>query len=605
MVSWRAVGRVLRRPRLLAVYDTVTWICAVIVSLSLRYIDSVDGAPRMGFAWGLVATTLVFHALAFTAWLYRRRYRLGSKEEVIAVTRVAIGTSTIVTLGSVLWPGARPLPISASILCGLLALLAMLAGRTAIRVSKEHERRSSGEPALVFGLGVAGMQVLETMLADPESPYTPVGLLDDDKFKQSMRLRGLKCYGGKDAIAAAASATGATTLIVAVVTGKAEFYQDISHAASESGLDVKIVPPLSTLLQQSAAIRDLNDITITDLLGRREIETDLHQIAGYLRGRRVLVTGAGGSIGSEICRQVNQFPVAELIMLDRDESALHGVQLSLNNRALLDTPDVVLADIRDRAAMMTLFEQRRPQVVFHAAALKHLPMLEQYPEEAWKTNVLGSSNLLEAAQAQGVEVFVNISTDKAANPTSNLGYSKRIAERLTAQVSASNAGKYVSVRFGNVLGSRGSVLTTFAGQISAGGPVTVTDSEVSRYFMTIGEAVQLTLQAAAVGGTGMTLVLDMGQPVKIVDLAHQMISLSKRHIGIVFTGLRAGEKMYEELFDSDELPERTGHELVSAVTVQPLTLPEGQQWENNLLRELCRPVMPLPRNSVTTGFESA
>ncbi|NBU30505.1 MAG: polysaccharide biosynthesis protein, partial [Actinobacteria bacterium] len=567
---WRIVGRILRRPGPLAAFDTLLWFCAIIVSLSIRYVDFHDGPPRMGFAWGLAASILTFHSLAFGSWLYRRRYRLGSKEEVIAVTRVTIGTSAIVTLGSLLWPGQRPLPISASILAGLLALLGMLAGRTAIRASKEHERRSFGEPALVFGLGVAGMQILETMLADPESPYTPVGLLDDDKFKQSMRLRGLKCYGGLDDIKTAALATGATTLIVAVVTGQAEFYQHVSYACSKAGLDVKIVPPLSTLLQHSGTIRDLNDITITDLLGRREIETDLHQIAGYLRNRRVLVTGAGGSIGSELCRQLNQLPLAELIMVDRDESALHGLQLSLHNRALLDTPDVVLLDIRDSAAVSTLFAARKPHVVFHAAALKHLPMLEQYPDEAWKTNVLGSRNVIEAAAATQVEVFVNISTDKAANPTSVLGFSKRIAERLTTFTSQTSQGRYVSVRFGNVLGSRGSVLTSFTDQIAKGGPVTVTDPAVTRFFMTISEAVQLTLQAAAIGESGTTLVLDMGSPVRIVDIARQMIVLSKRHIDITFTGLRPGEKLDEELFDLEEHAEQTDHPLISAVRVQEL-----------------------------------
>ena len=240
-------------------------------------------------------------------------------------------------------------------------------------------------------------------------------------------------------------------------------------------------------------------------------------------------------------------------MLDRDESALHALQMSMTGRALLDTEDLLLADIRDQEALREVFHRHRPQVVFHAAALKHLPMLEQYPEEAWKTNVLGTANVLEAASDVGVEVFVNISTDKAANPTSVLGFSKRIAERLTASVASETTGKFISVRFGNVLGSRGSVLPAFAAQIARGGPVTVTDPAVTRFFMMIPEACQLVIQATAIGGDGEALVLDMGQPVLILDVARQMIEMSGRHdVAIEFTGLRDGEKLHEELMGESE-----------------------------------------------------
>ena len=283
------------------------------------------------------------------------------------------------------------------------------------------------------------------------------------------------------------------------------------------------------------------------------------------------MTGAGGSIGSELCRQIDRYDPDELIMLDRDESALHAVQLSLSGRALLDSDDVVLADIRDRDALMRIFEQRRPHVVFHAAALKHLPMLEQYPAEAVKTNVMGTVNVLDAADACGVASFVNVSTDKAANPSSVLGYSKRVAERLTSGHSRTCAGSYLSVRFGNVLGSRGSVLTTFARQIADGGPVTVTDPDVTRFFMTIEEACQLVVQAAAIGSAGEALVLDMGEPVSILGVARQLIERSGRPMDIEFTGLRAGEKLHEELFaDGEPQDHRPRHALVSHVPVPPL-----------------------------------
>jgi FlaA1/EpsC-like NDP-sugar epimerase len=284
----------------------------------------------------------------------------------------------------------------------------------------------------------------------------------------------------------------------------------------------------------------------------------------------VLVTGAGGSVGSELCRQVDRFQPAELMMLDRDESALHAVQLSLSGRALLDSPNLILADLRDAAGIKAIFAERRPEVVFHAAALKHLPLLESYPGEAVKSNVWGTQTVLEASADAGVERFVNISTDKAANPTSVLGYSKRITERLTAHASTVADGTYLSVRFGNVLGSRGSVLTAFAAQIAEGGPLTVTHPDVTRYFMTVQEAVQLVIQAAAIGREGEALVLEMGEPVRIAQVARQMGEQAGRPVEIVYTGLRPGEKLHEELFGVGEDDQRPLHPMISHVSVPPL-----------------------------------
>jgi FlaA1/EpsC-like NDP-sugar epimerase len=315
----------------------------------------------------------------------------------------------------------------------------------------------------------------------------------------------------------------------------------------------------------------IRDIDMVDLLGRRQIETDIDAIAHYVRGRRVLVTGAGGSIGSELCRQLYRFEPAELMMLDRDESGLHGVQLSIHGRARLDSPDLLLADIRDVEQVQRIFEERRPEVVFHAAALKHLGLLERHPGESVKTNVWGTLTVLRAAQSVGVSHFVNISTDKAANPISVLGYSKRITERLTAQIATETAhGRYLSVRFGNVLGSRGSVLTSFTAQVAAGGPLTVTDPDVTRYFMTIQEAVQLVIQAGAIGRSAETLVLDMGSPVRILDVAERLAAQATRPIDIVYTGLLYGEKLHEDLFAAGEIDIRAVHPLVSHVAGSPV-----------------------------------
>jgi FlaA1/EpsC-like NDP-sugar epimerase len=331
-----------------------------------------------------------------------------------------------------------------------------------------------------------------------------------------------------------------------------------------------VLPALADLPDGEVSVFSLRDISEEDLLGRRVIHTDLTEIGQLLHGKRVLITGAGGSIGSELARQVHKFEPAALGLLDRDENGLHSTQLSIYHRALLDDENTILASIRDPQRMRDVFEAFRPDIVFHAAALKHLPLLEKFPGEAAKTNVLGTLNVLEAAQAAGVGVFVNISTDKAADPISVLGFSKRITERVTAAVGQESEGTYVSVRFGNVLGSHGSVLHSFAAQIADGGPVTVTHPDVTRYFMTIPEAVQLVLQAAAVGEDGQVMVLDMGEPVRIADVAAYLIAQSGQEIGILFTGMRPGEKLEEDLLGLGEVDERPSHPLISQVPVLPL-----------------------------------
>jgi FlaA1/EpsC-like NDP-sugar epimerase len=300
------------------------------------------------------------------------------------------------------------------------------------------------------------------------------------------------------------------------------------------------------------------------------MKTDIAAVREYLSGKRIMVTGAGGSIGSELCRQLHRLHPGRLIMLDRDESALHAIELDLHGRALLDSDDTVLADIRDPRRIRQVFADYRPEIVFHAAALKHLPLLERYPAEALKTNVWGTLNVLHAARAAGVSCFVNISTDKAADPVSVLGYSKRAAERLTAHMARGGPGSYLSVRFGNVLGSRGSVLTALTAQVAAGGPVTVTHPEVRRYFMTADEAVQLVLQAAVIGRSGEVLVLDMGEQIRIADMARRLVAAVPGQVDIVYTGLRPGEKLTEDLLSAGEPDERPCHPLIRQVPVSPL-----------------------------------
>jgi len=336
---------------------------------------------------------------------------------------------------------------------------------------------------------------------------------------------------------------------------------------------VRVLPSARELVGHDVKISDMREFNEADLLGRHQVDTDVAAVAEHIAGRRVLVTGAGGSIGSELCRQISRFGPAEMIMIDRDESALHALQLSLDGRALLDSTDLVLLDIRDRLRVAEVFAQRRPEVVFHAAALKHLPLLEAHPVEAFKTNVWGTLSVLDAAVGAGVKEFVNISTDKAANPRSILGFSKRVAEGLTAHMARRASGRYVSVRFGNVLGSRGSVLTAFRHQIECGGPITVTHPQVRRYFMTVEEAVQLVIQAGAIGRSGEVLVLEMGEPVNIADVARRLSSRATVHVPIEYTGLRRGEKLSEDLFGAEEAPRASAHPLIRAVDA-PAVHPE-------------------------------
>ena len=552
---------------------------------------SVDGG-----AWAIGLTTAVFAryefaltvrqlaatamfvglAVALQGWighlqfLYRGRYRFGSFEEVRGVSLTVLTTAAVLLIVD-LAVAARPLPASGPVVGAVVALVLMLAVRYVRRMQRERIQRpdsQSATPVLLFGAGSTGHRLIWSMLSDPHGRYLPVGVLDDDPLKRHLRSYGVSVLGGRHDIPTAVAATGATTVVFAVANADAELVREVRASTLAAGATFKVVPSITELIDGRVGVGDVRDVQISDLLGRHQVETDLDSIAGYLTGKRVLVTGAGGSIGSELCRQIHRFDPAELMMLDRDESGLHAVQLSLDNRASLDDPSVILADLRDTETIRHIFATRRPQVVFHAAALKHLPLLERYPGEAVQTNICGTMSVLEASQ--DVERFVNISTDKAANPVSVLGFSKRITERLTAHTAVRAKGTFLSVRFGNVLGSRGSVLTAFHAQIAAGGPITVTHPEVTRYFMTIQEAVHLVIQAAAIGAGGEALVLEMGKPVRIAEVARQMAQLAPVPIAIEFSSLRPGEKLHEDLFGADEIDRRPLHPLISHVEVPPL-----------------------------------
>ena len=562
--------------------DPLVWVVAVVIALFLRFDFDlgkvVDAATSGRFLIVFAVLTAVQVVVGWVSGLYRGWFIRSTSAEMTAIASIVVAGGLVGMVLTVALGRSDQLPVSVVAAAVAFSFLGMLGLRYVVRYARLVRARESDdrEPVIVFGAGSAGTQLVQQINRSEHSPYRVVGLLDDDALKKSLRVYGTRVTGSRADLEATVRRVACSTLVVAIPSLTQDQLLEVRSAAERFGMRVLVLPPLADRMHGRVQVNELREIDVHDLLGRAPVNLNLTAIADALRDRRVLVTGAGGSIGSELCRQISRFNPAELMMLDRDESALHAVQLSIHGRSLLDGRDTILADIRDEENLLALFRERKPDLVLHAAALKHLPLLETYPLEALKTNVIGTCNVLKASMAAGVEVFVNVSTDKAANPTSILGESKRITERLTASAALNAEGRYVSVRFGNVLGSRGSVLTAFEEQISVGGPVTVTHPDVSRFFMTIPEACQLVLQSAVVAKSGETTVLDMGEPIKIVDIARTLIARSPDpSVKIVFTGLRAGEKLAEDLFDAREArAEGTRHPLLSHVAVTPLDADE-------------------------------
>lgn len=566
-----AVRHARRRRQIVAAVDALAWVAAVVLAVSLRFEFFMPGSRwLLAIATGLVAGIL--HVLiGYFTRLYRGRNRYGAFDEVRQVALVAAVVAIVISVVLLMVGRGLDIPRATMALAFPIALILMFGVRYASRLVQDRALKpdESAEPTIIVGAGQLGDKLVNNMITDPASPFRPVGLLDDDVAKRNLILRGVPVLGRVSALGDTLEESGATLVIVAIAEADSSLLRKINDEASKYGARVSVMPTLSAMMSEDVSAADIRDISIEDLIGRYPVDTNVDLIAGYITGKRVLVTGAGGSIGSELCRQLAKFSPAELMMLDRDETGLQAAQLGTFGHGLLDTKDVVLADIRDSEHLMNIFAERKPEVVFHAAALKHLPMLEQYPDEAWKTNVIGSLNVIEAARSVGVTTFINISTDKAANPTSVLGHSKRVAEKLTAWAAEVSGLRYLSVRFGNVIGSRGSMVPTFQTLIREGRALTVTHPDATRFFMTVPEACQLVIQAGAIGRPGEVLILDMGEPVSILEVAKQMIAMSGKKIDIVFTGLRPGEKLHEELIGVKETVDRPFHPKVAHSRADP------------------------------------
>jgi FlaA1/EpsC-like NDP-sugar epimerase len=561
------------RTAVVVALDAVCWIVGALI------VGRTSG-PLEGLSFVVLAAALTTHlVLGLSVGLYRNRFRAVSDDEAVVAALVG-AASTVVALvagGVMARSDAPPGGLDpAVLLVGYLAVAGMITHRLARRVRARRvarRRLGDGTPVIVIGAGEGGFRAINVTLQTPESPYRPVALLDDDPARRRTYIGGLSVSGTTDDLARVAVTHRATAALVAIPSASAAVLRRLNDTITQAGLVPLVLPPVEQLTGpgQASEIRHLSD---EELLGRELIEIDDVAVRSLLADTVVLVTGAGGSIGSELARQIAQIAPSALVLVDNDDSHLHEVRRTLHTAAGTEV-HYVLADIRDRDRMYEVFARFRPTTVFHAAALKHVPALEENPGEGWKTNVLGTANVLEAAASYAADRVVNISTDKAAEPVNVLGLTKRIAERVTAAFAEEVGQPYVSVRFGNVLASRGSAIETFRRQIAAGGPVTVTDPDATRYFMAIREAVRLTLQAAAIGRAGEVLVLDMGEPVAVIDVARQMIEQSGQDIEIVVTGLRPGEKLHEVLLGHGEVPDRPFHPMIDHVPVVPLHLAEA------------------------------
>ncbi|WP_104176604.1 nucleoside-diphosphate sugar epimerase/dehydratase [Cryobacterium sp. Y50] len=554
------------------VFDSAAWTIAIVLATIFRYefaVRQVSWAPLFVLcAIAIVLQCFVGRLLN----LYRGRFKVGTFHEVQTLALTSALVAVVIGLPVLIFGTVIHIPRSAILVAYPIALVLMGGARYLRRLRAEIKAKpgESAERTIIYGAGYLAGYLVPQMLTDRHSKYLPVALVDDSPTKRNFSVHGIHVMGTRDNLSNIARRTEATMLIVCIARANAALIRDITDAASHANLRVLVLPLMEELLEGGFGLGDLKDVSIEDLIGRNPVDTEIESIADYLTGKRVLVTGAGGSIGSVLSRQIAKFDPAELMMLDRDESGLQATQIAIDGNGLLDTRDVILADIRDPDALGKIFAERRPEVVFHAAALKHLPMLEQYPDEAWKTNVIGTLNVLQAARSVDVGTFINISTDKAANPTSILGHSKRVAEKLTSWAAMVTGRTYLSVRFGNVIGSRGSMLPTFTALIESGGPVTITHPDVTRFFMTIPEACQLVVQAGGIGRAGEVLILDMGLPVRILDIAERMIAMSGKHIDIVYTGLRQGEKIHEDLLGDSESDSRPVHPKISHAVVDAL-----------------------------------
>jgi FlaA1/EpsC-like NDP-sugar epimerase len=538
---------------LLAAVDAVL----VSVSLVLAFVLRLYGEPIRPEYVALLYYLLPLNAAAmlgsmYVFRLYRRVWRYASIGEMLAIVKaLTLGTLVVMALVYIL---AYPLPRSIMVIAWPINVMLVGGLRLGWRMFLERRKENNGgvwrRNVLIVGAGDAGALVARE-LKNAGKGQVPVGFVDDDPQKQGMCILDIPVLGTREDIPEIVAERRVREIVIAMPSAPHEAVRDIIRICRRTSAELRILPAIVRFLDKQVTLADLQTVKAEDLLSREPVQVNLDEMAAYLQGRVVLVTGAGGSIGSELCRQCARFGVKRLVLLDHAENGVYQVWNELRRHFPEALLDVAIADIRDRAKIEDVWAAHRPQVVFHAAAHKHVPLMEKHPDEAVRTNVFGTRNVAEAADRYHAEVFVLISTDKAVHPTSVMGATKRLAELVVQHLNGISATRFAAVRFGNVLESDGSVIPLFKEQIARGGPVTVTDPEMTRYFMTIPEAVQLVVQAGALAEGGELFVLDMGKPVKIIDMARELVRMAgmepDRDIEIKVIGARPGEKLYEEL----------------------------------------------------------
>jgi FlaA1/EpsC-like NDP-sugar epimerase len=598
------------RNRYFFIADLLLMPLAVLLSFLLR-LDVPGLQPYMRTLLLFAAlAALVKPAIFYLFGLYRRYWRYASANELINIalatlTGTAVVTLLMYSLASLLVE-FRPLPRSIPILDWLVSLLIVGGTRFAVRLVADHPlarlRRNNHlndgqhqqQRVLVMGAGDTGALIVREMQANPGLGLIPVGLLDDNRAKVGMTIHGVLVQGSREDIPRLVREERIDEVIIAMPTAPGRAIREVVAICQQAGIACKTMPGIYELLSGQVSVKQVREVRIEDLLRREPVQISGAEAGRYLSDAVVLVTGAGGSIGAELCRQIALYHPQELLLLGHGENSIHRILLELAEKFPHLAAQPIIADVRDHDRLAMILTRHKPEVVFHAAAHKHVPLMEDNVAEAVMNNVFGTRRLLQATEANGVSRFVLVSTDKAVNPVNVMGVTKRLAELLVQDTARRTGRAYVVVRFGNVLGSRGSVVPLFQHQIATGGPITITHPEMRRFFMIIPEAVQLIIQAAALGQGSEIFVLDMGEQVRVVDLATELIHLSGlepgRDIEIVFTGSRPGEKLSEELFANGEEPRPTQHEKI-------LVAQGNNLWDSGTLEQHLRELKVLARGS--------
>ena len=560
------LGRILS----LLFLDALLLNASALFALLIRFEFSIEKLDQSGFVEGFLRIaplyTLVSLALFTLLRLYRSLWEFAGIDELRNII-AAVLLSSLSLWGLSQLPGST-LPRSLPVLTFLILVLAVTFLRFTYRIVRRLRSRKIMErhPTMLIGAGAGGSLVLRDLSSSSRSQHRVVCIIDDDPAKRGTFLRGVRVVGGRELIPEMARKYGIHDIILAIPTASAKDRRDIVERCQQTGCRLQILPGIYQIASGQVSVQSLRDVQVEDLLGREKVQVDNNGIGQFLTDKTILVTGGGGSIGSELCRQVARCSIRRLIIFDIYENNAYDIQQELIRRYPQLDLVVLIGSVRDESRVNAVFERYHPDVVCHAAAHKHVPLMEDSPAEAIKNNVFGTLNVAHAADRYGAQSFILISTDKAVNPTNIMGASKRICEMIVQTMGKVSHTRFAAVRFGNVLGSNGSVIPLFKKQIAQGGPVTVTHRDIIRYFMTISEAVSLVLQACVYANDGEVFVLDMGEPVRIDDLARNMIRLSglepDTDIKIVYTGLRPGEKLYEELLMQDEGLDKTPNELI-------------------------------------------